>query len=271
MARFRRRADDDVHGIAGSAADDSEHVQDRGRIDAAVFHVAARALAAQALSIFGDHSDVMAVRSDRICHVGLGVGAGGARYGADRAGCDASSRGCRSCISSTASGPLTSSIRSSCSRTTIAGDGSEDLVVRIALGAQAGASLHPRYGAEPRRVLPGPRDGEPFLRPRARAGAEPRWTISASLPDGGTGWSTTVAMTKPTRGRPDGLGRRDGTRDGRFLRAVAKRSGSLQVRLYRPFPAEGWRWLYLDPSGGSPSSTGQRSRVRWASRSFWTC
>src|SRR5579862_8485813 len=33
-----------------------------GELDAAVLHVAARAVAAQALSIFGDHSDVMAVR-----------------------------------------------------------------------------------------------------------------------------------------------------------------------------------------------------------------
>ena len=33
-----------------------------GELTAAVFHVAARSLAAQGLSIFGDHSDVMAVR-----------------------------------------------------------------------------------------------------------------------------------------------------------------------------------------------------------------
>src|SRR5450755_2462130 len=34
-----------------------------GELTAAVFHVAARALAAQGLSIFGDHSDVMAARA----------------------------------------------------------------------------------------------------------------------------------------------------------------------------------------------------------------
>src|SRR6187431_1012320 len=33
-----------------------------GELTSTVFHVAARSLAAQALSIFGDHSDVMAVR-----------------------------------------------------------------------------------------------------------------------------------------------------------------------------------------------------------------
>ena len=34
-----------------------------GELTSTVFHVAARALAAQALSIFGDHSDVMAART----------------------------------------------------------------------------------------------------------------------------------------------------------------------------------------------------------------
>ena len=74
-----RRADDDFHGIAGAAADAAQHVQDRRRVDATVFHVAARALATQALSIFGDHSDVMAARIDRLCHAVVGVGAGSAR------------------------------------------------------------------------------------------------------------------------------------------------------------------------------------------------
>ena len=34
-----------------------------GELTPTVFHIAARSLAVQALSIFGDHSDVMAVRS----------------------------------------------------------------------------------------------------------------------------------------------------------------------------------------------------------------
>ena len=34
-----------------------------GELTATVFHVAARAVATQALSIFGDHSDVMATRT----------------------------------------------------------------------------------------------------------------------------------------------------------------------------------------------------------------
>ena len=36
-----------------------------GELTSAVFHIAARSVAAQALSIFGDHSDVMAARGTR--------------------------------------------------------------------------------------------------------------------------------------------------------------------------------------------------------------
>ena len=43
-----------------------------GELTPAVFHVAARSLAAQALSIFGDHSDVMAVRSTGFAQLASG-------------------------------------------------------------------------------------------------------------------------------------------------------------------------------------------------------
>ena len=51
-----------------------------GELTPTVFHVAARALATQALSIFGDHSDVMAVAHHRLRAAVVGVGAGGARH-----------------------------------------------------------------------------------------------------------------------------------------------------------------------------------------------
>ena len=47
-----------------------------GELSPMVLHVAARSLAAQALSIFGDHSDVMAVRGYRLCHAGIRFGTG---------------------------------------------------------------------------------------------------------------------------------------------------------------------------------------------------
>ena len=62
-----------------------------GELTPAVFHVAARSLAAQGLSIFGDHSDVMATRADRLWPPVFRLGAGGAGPGADRPRRDAGS------------------------------------------------------------------------------------------------------------------------------------------------------------------------------------
>ena len=83
-----------------------------GELTPAVIHVAARALATHALSIFGDHSDVMAARDDRLracC----------ARRRCRRRTTSRSSRtrrrsrpASRSCTSSTASAPRTRSTRS---------------------------------------------------------------------------------------------------------------------------------------------------------------
>lgn len=48
-----------------------------GELLPGVLHVGTRSIAAHALSIFGDHQDVMACRSTRIRFFSLGVGAGG--------------------------------------------------------------------------------------------------------------------------------------------------------------------------------------------------
>ena len=79
-----------------------------GELTSAVMQVAARSLAAQGLSIFGDHSDVMAVRADGFRDARVGVGPGGPRPRARGAGRNAGGRGCRSCTSSTGSAPRTS-------------------------------------------------------------------------------------------------------------------------------------------------------------------
>ena len=50
-----------------------------GELTSTVFHVAARSIAAQALSIFGDHSDVMAVRQTGFADALIRLGAGSAR------------------------------------------------------------------------------------------------------------------------------------------------------------------------------------------------
>ena len=57
------RAGDDLHGVAGPPADDPDMFKIAGELTPAVIHVAARTLATHALSIFGDHSDVMHART----------------------------------------------------------------------------------------------------------------------------------------------------------------------------------------------------------------
>jgi len=58
-----RSLGDDVHGIAGLAADDPEHEQDRRRVDADRVPRLGAHHRHHALSIFGDHSDVMFCRT----------------------------------------------------------------------------------------------------------------------------------------------------------------------------------------------------------------
>ena len=57
-----------------------------GELTPFCMHVAARTLATHALSIFGDHSDVMACRQTGFAHAGVGVGTGGAGLRPDRPG-----------------------------------------------------------------------------------------------------------------------------------------------------------------------------------------
>ena len=82
-----------------------------GELTPAVFHVTARAVATHALSIFGDHSDVMAVRSTGFAMLSS-ASVQEAQDLAVVAHAAALESRCRSCISLTGSGRRTSSRRS---------------------------------------------------------------------------------------------------------------------------------------------------------------
>ena len=103
-----RRAGDDVHRVAGPAADDPEHVQDRRRADAG--GAARRRPVARGAGAVDLRRPLRRDGGppDRLRAARLGVGAGGPRPRAGRAGGDACGRGCRSCTSSTGSAPRTS-------------------------------------------------------------------------------------------------------------------------------------------------------------------
>ncbi len=89
-----------------------------GELTPMCMHVSARTIATHALSIFGDHSDVMAVRQTGYGLLSSRVGPGGARLRGDRAARLARSRASRSSTSSTGSGPRTRSRRWRSSPTT---------------------------------------------------------------------------------------------------------------------------------------------------------
>ncbi len=78
-----------------------------GELTSTVFHVTARTVATHALSIFGDHGDVMACRIDRLGDALLGLGAGVAGHGPDRPRAPRSKPACRSSTSTTASASRT--------------------------------------------------------------------------------------------------------------------------------------------------------------------
>ncbi len=142
-----------------------------GELTPTVFHVAARALATHALSIFGDHSDVMGIRQ-----TGWAMLASGSVQEAQDMAAIAHSATLRARIPFLHffDGWRTSSEVSKLERLT-----DEDLhamvdddLVRAHRSpvALAGPPRHPRNGAKPGRLLPGARDGQSVLRrlPRDR-------------------------------------------------------------------------------------------------------
>ena len=151
-----------------------------GELTAAVLHVAARSLAAQGLSIFGDHSDVMAVRQ-----TGFALLASASVQEAHDLALVAQAATLATRV------PFVhffDGFRTSHELNTIELLSDDDLralvpeeLVRAHRGRAlvAGAAVHPRHRAEPGCLLPGPRDRQPVLRARSRAPYRTRWTSSA--------------------------------------------------------------------------------------------
>ena len=239
-------------------------------------HVAARSLAAQGLSIFGDHSDVMAVRQ-----TGFALLASASVQEAHDLALVAQAATLATRV------PFVhffDGFRTSHELNTIELLSDDDLralvpeeLVRAhrGAGAVAGAAVHPRHRAEPRRLLPGARDGEPVLRPRAGRGRGRDGRGSASAP-------AAQLHIVEYAGHPEAervlvvMGSGRGDRRGRpWPRSTQRgeRVGVVQVRLYRPFPAAGAaRTRCPRACAGSPCWTAPRSPARSASRcsSTWS-
>ncbi len=211
-----------------------------GELTPTVFHVAARSLAAQALSIFGDHSDVMAARMTGWAML-----------------CSSSVQEAHDLALIAENATLASRIpfvhffdgfRTSHEISKIEMLDDEDVRAMIdddlvfahrKRGAQPRSAGRPRRGAESRRLLPGPRDGEPVLRRACRATCRRRWTGSRRSPGRqyklfdyfGAADAERVLVLM-------GSGAETARETIEYLNARGARLGLVQVHLFRPFSVD---------------------------------
>ena len=173
-----------------------------GELTPAVIHVAARTVATHALSIFGDHSDVMHART-----TGWAMLAAGSVQEAHDFALVAHAATLRSRV------PFLhffDGFRTSHEINKIALLDDDDLRALVrdddviehpGARADTGRAGRAGHGAEPRRVLPGPGGVQPV--PPRRAGHRRRSVMDelAAAPAGATAWSTTTARPMPSGGR----------------------------------------------------------------------
>ena len=169
-----------------------------GELTSAVMHVAARSLAAQALSIFGDHSDVMAVRQ-----TGFALLSAASVQEAHDFALVAHAATLETRV------PFLhffDGFRTSHELQTVEMLDDEDVRALIsdelvrahrARALSPAAAVRPRHRAEPRHLFPGARDRQPVLCPRAPTWCRTRWTASASGPAAVTAsWTTAVTQRR---------------------------------------------------------------------------
>ena len=208
-----------------------------GELTPFTMHVAARTLATHALSIFGDHSDVMACRATGFAM----LAAGSVQEAQDFAA-----------IAQTAT--LASRIpflhffdgfRTSHEIAKIEELSDEELLALIdeagvaahrAARAHAGSPRAARHRAEPRRFLPGARGGESLLPRLPGHRGDMRWSASPGSP--GARYSLFDYVGHPEAERVIvlmGSGAETAHETVEWLVARGEKVGVLKVRLYRPF------------------------------------
>ena len=170
-----------------------------GELTPAVIHVAARTIATHALSIFGDHSDVMHART-----TGWAMLAAGSVQEAHDFALVAHAATLRSRV------PFLhffDGFRTSHEIDKIALLDDDDLRALVrdddvlafrGRGPDARRARRARHGPEPGRVLPGPRGVRTRSTSPCPASSRRSWTSSPRGPAGGTGWSTTTAPPTPS-------------------------------------------------------------------------
>ncbi|MFG1609727.1 pyruvate:ferredoxin (flavodoxin) oxidoreductase [Actinoplanes sp. NPDC049265] len=209
-----------------------------GELTPAVFHVAARSLAAQGLSIFGDHSDVMAVRA-----TGFALLASGSVQEAHDLALVAQLATLRTRV------PFLhffDGFRTSHELTTIeqlTDDDLRALVPAELVRAHRGRSLSPEHpfirgtAQNPDVYFQGRETVNPFY---ARVPDEVRTALTAFGERTGRHYDLVEYAGDPAAERVlvlMGSGAQTARETVRHLAAAGERVGVLQIRLYRPFPA----------------------------------
>ena len=211
-----------------------------GELTSAVMHVAARSLAAQGLSIFGDHSDVMAARQ-----TGFALLASASVQEAHDLALVAHATTLSTRV------PFVhffDGFRTSHELNTIEMLGDEDL--RALVPAEL-VRAHRARGLSPERPFIRGTAQNPDVYFQARETVNPFYARVPGVVAGHDGPACASAPAAATasfdyhgasRGRAGardhGLGRPDGAGDRGFLAARGERVGVAQLRLYRPFPAD---------------------------------
>jgi pyruvate-ferredoxin/flavodoxin oxidoreductase len=243
-----------------------------GELTPVVLHVAARSLAAQGLSIFGDHSDVMAVRQ-----TGFALLASASVQEAHDLAvvAQAATLSTRVPFAHFFDGFRTSHELNTIEMLT--DDDLRALVPVELVRAHRGRALSPE---------------RPFIRGTAQnpdvyfQGRETVNPFYARVPDAvqqamdqlagltGRRYGIVEYFGDPAAERVVvlmGSGAQTAVETVAHLNAGGERVGVLQVRLYRPFPTSALVAALPRPRAASPCWIAPRSPVRWASRCSWTC
>ena len=160
-----RRADDDVHRLAGAAADDPQHVQDRRRADAD--GLPRRGAGRRDAGVVDLRRPLRCDGGahDRIRDAVLELGPGSPRPGARRAECDTClTHPVRALLRRIPDLARSQQDRNAVGRRRAGDDGRRAGVRAPAPRARSRPPDDPWHGAESRRLLPGPRGGERLLR-----------------------------------------------------------------------------------------------------------
>ena len=198
-----------------------------GELTPAVFHVTARAVATHALSIFGDHSDVMAVRSTGFALLSSSSVQEAQDLARDRARRDA--RIARAVpaflrrVPHVARAPEDRGARrrraSRAGRRTVGRRASRASV-------DAGPPGRARHGAEPGRLLPEPRGRQPLLSRDARHRAARDGPVRRAHRPRAPAVRVPRRARRRARHRDHGVGRGDRPRHGRRARHRPRSSAS---------------------------------------------